>query len=283
MAITLAFQDDYLQSAYLQHYNRTLQQLPLGIKQGGMGLTSAEMVAPAALYVSLREFRRWYQAYAETWPQQALHEQDWLSNATASCVNPATYFSYFAMEFETATTALQDRWSIAVNEDSTWPQYIITNRIKEMNKTNFLVGLTPADDYRIKQVSQNSCPTRSTTSDIRPALSHDRDSLRHCPMGPFQLSNAAIHTSCALLFGYHVPHARYLETRSGTLPVDPWADLLLNYSRHAGATRHASHDAITNIIALLASGHGVSSTAFLRLVPIAEPDTMQRGDLVVSA
>jgi hypothetical protein len=158
MATTLAFQDDYLQSAYLQHYNRALQQLRLGIKQGGMGLTSAEMVAPAALYVSLREFRRWYQAYAETWPQQALHEQDRLSNATASCVDPATYFPYFATEFETATTALQDRWSIAVNEDSAWPQYIITNRIQEMNKTNFLVGLTPADDYRIKQVSQNSSP-----------------------------------------------------------------------------------------------------------------------------
>jgi hypothetical protein len=34
---------------------------------------------------------------------------------------------------------------MAVNEDSTWPQNIITNRIKDMNKTNFkfLVGLTP--------------------------------------------------------------------------------------------------------------------------------------------
>ncbi len=73
MATTFAFQDDYLQSSKSQHYNRALQQLRLGIKQGGMGLTSAEMVAPAALYVSLREFRRWYQAYAETWPQQALH------------------------------------------------------------------------------------------------------------------------------------------------------------------------------------------------------------------
>ena len=289
MATTLAFQADYLQSSYAQHYTRALQQFRLGIKQGGMGLTSAEMVAPAALYVSLREFRRWYQAYAEIWPQQALHEQDWLSHALASCVDSTAYFPYFTAEFDTATTALQDRWSIAVNEDSTWPQHILTNRIKETNKTNFLVGLTPADDYRIKQVSQNSCPTRSTTSDIRPALSHDRDSLRHCPMGhfsltcPFELSNAAIHTTCALLFGYPVPHARYLQTRSGNLPVDPWADLLLNDSRHAGATRHASHDAITNIIALLASGHGVSSTACLRLVPIAEPDTMQRGDLVVTA
>jgi hypothetical protein len=63
--------------------------------------------AAAALYVSLREFRHWYQAYAETWPQQALYEQDWLSHATASCVDTAAYFPYFATEFETACIAGQ--------------------------------------------------------------------------------------------------------------------------------------------------------------------------------
>ncbi len=112
MATTLAFQDEYIQSAYSPHCNRALQQ------PGGMGLTSAEMVASAALYVSLRESRRWYQDYAEPFPQQALHEQDWLSHPTASCVD-TVYFPYFATEFETATTALQDRRSIAVSEDST--------------------------------------------------------------------------------------------------------------------------------------------------------------------
>ena len=78
-------------------------------------------------------------------------------------------------------------------------------------------------------------------------------------------------------------HISDLQTRSGALTVDPWADLLLNDSRYAGATRHASYDAITNIVALLASSHGISSAACLQLVPIAEPDTMQRYDLVVSA
>ena len=94
---------------------------------------------------------------------------------------------------------------------------------------------------------------------------------------PFELSNAAIHTSTALLLGYLVPHARYLQTRSGTPPVDPWADMLLNDSRHAVTTRYASHDAITNIIAMLAASHGVSTSACLRLVPRTDPDTMERG------
>ena len=56
MAHTLAFEEDYLHSAYSQSYSRALKQCRLGIKQGGMGLTSAVMVAPAALHVALREF-----------------------------------------------------------------------------------------------------------------------------------------------------------------------------------------------------------------------------------
>ena len=49
MAHTLAFEEDYLHSAYSQSYSRALKQCRLGIKQGGMGLTSAVMVAPAHL------------------------------------------------------------------------------------------------------------------------------------------------------------------------------------------------------------------------------------------
>ena len=160
--------------------------------------------------------------------------------------------------------------------------------MKETNKDTFVSSLDTDNAYRLAQVSQNTCPTRYSTSDIRPALSHDSDSLRHCPLGhfsltcPFELSNAAIHTFTALLLCYPVPHARYLQTRPGFPPVDLWADMLLNDSRHAATTRHASHDAITNIIAMLAASHGISTSACLRLVPLADPDTMERGDLVVS-
>jgi hypothetical protein len=73
--------------------------------------------------------------------------------------------------------------------------------MKEKNKETFVSSLNTDNAYRLAQVSQNTCPTRSSTSDIRPALSHDSDSLHHCPMGhfsltcPFELSNAAIHNS----------------------------------------------------------------------------------------
>ena len=102
---------------------------------------------------------------------------------------------------------------------------------------------------------------------------------------PFELSNATLLTSTALLLGYPVPHAQFLQTRPALYPCDPWADMLLNDSRRAGSTRHANHNPITHIIAMLASSHGVSTTASscLHMVPLADPDTMKRGDIIVPA
>jgi len=47
MANTLAFEENYQNSAHAQSYLRGLQQCRLGIKQGGMGLTRAAVVSPA--------------------------------------------------------------------------------------------------------------------------------------------------------------------------------------------------------------------------------------------
>jgi hypothetical protein len=61
--------------------------------------------------------------------------------------------------------------------------------------------------------------------------------------------------------------------------------MLLNDARpsHAATTHHVSYGANTSIIAKMASSHGVSTSASLRLIPLADPDKMERGDLVVSA
>ena len=83
---TLAFEQNFASSPYAHRYARALQQCRLGIKQGGMGLTSAVLIAPATLHVALREFQTWYQDYAETWSQQTLHNQtrNWLQPISAS-------------------------------------------------------------------------------------------------------------------------------------------------------------------------------------------------------
>ena len=289
MAHTLAFEPAYIHSQHAQAYLSALKQCRLGIKQGGLGLTSATLAAPAALHVALREFRSWYSNYADTWLLKAAHYQPWLQPATAPHIASADYYPYFRTEFDSTVSKLFQDWSITASAADTWPQHHLTHQMKEKLRATFLATLPADDAHRLEQVSLSSIPTRASTSDISPALSHDCDSLRQCPMGhfsltcPFELSNAAIHTSTAILLGYPVPHARYLQLRPAVPPIDPWADMLLNDARHASATRHASHDAITNIIATMASSHGVSTSASLRLVPLADPDTMERGDLVVSA
>jgi hypothetical protein len=59
LASTLSFESGYAVSEHRAAYQLVLQQARLGIKQGGLGLTSNKMVAPAALYTALGWFHRW--------------------------------------------------------------------------------------------------------------------------------------------------------------------------------------------------------------------------------
>ena len=59
MAHTLGFELDYDSGQHDPVYKAALAQLRVGIKQGGFGLTSQKLVAPAALLVATREFQQW--------------------------------------------------------------------------------------------------------------------------------------------------------------------------------------------------------------------------------
>jgi hypothetical protein len=61
-----------------------------------------------------------------------------------------------------------------------------------------------------------------------------------CPMGlfaltcPCELSNQAVLTWSALLFGYPAPHARYLKASEALYhKINLWGDALLNDPSHA--------------------------------------------------
>ena len=54
MASSLGFELDYESGQHGPVYKAALAQLRLGIKQGGFGLTSQKLVAPAALHVATR-------------------------------------------------------------------------------------------------------------------------------------------------------------------------------------------------------------------------------------
>ena len=65
MASTLCFERNYRQGEHKDTYAAALRQLRLGIKQGGFGLTSQALIAPAALYVALQHFASWLSKHSD--------------------------------------------------------------------------------------------------------------------------------------------------------------------------------------------------------------------------
>lgn len=194
-------------------------------------------------------------------------------------------FPYVAKCFEEAVGILSSEWQIEGHIGDSRKQHAIVQLMKDVSRKKFIANLgeDSAEAYRLAAVSAQSVPTRSFTSDIRPASSHDTDRLRHSPMGlmalmcPFELSNHAFVSTLAILLGVPVPYARHLQTQPGYHHIDPWGDSLLNDRSHAKWT--ASHNTIVRTIAQLATNYGVSTTGLTREVPVAEQGTSRRGDL----
>ena len=59
LALTLQFEQGHETSELKHSYRRALIQSRLGIKQGGCGLTSNTMAAPAANFAALSAFTSW--------------------------------------------------------------------------------------------------------------------------------------------------------------------------------------------------------------------------------
>ena len=84
-AKTLSFEEDYAVSTHKDLYSAALCQSRLGIKQGGFGMTSQNLIAPAALFVALRDFNKWLSDYLARWdPSESLAGLTWLNCSSAS-------------------------------------------------------------------------------------------------------------------------------------------------------------------------------------------------------
>jgi hypothetical protein len=98
---------------------------------------------------------------------------------------------------------------------------------------------------------------------------------------PYELSNQAVLTSSALLFGYPVPHARYLRDREAAYRnIDLWGDSLLNGPAHAAGSWQASHNRVAQELARIASTGGISTTAAEVEIPTVSSSSRKRGDLM---
>jgi len=90
-AKTLSFEEGYAVSAHKDLYSAALCQSRLGIKQGGFGMTSQHLIAPAAFFVALRDFNPWLSDYLARWdPSESLAGLTWLNSSSA----PTPLFSH---------------------------------------------------------------------------------------------------------------------------------------------------------------------------------------------
>ena len=307
LAQTLQFEQGHETSERKHSYRRALIQSRLGIKQGGCGLTSNAMAAPAANYAALSAFARWLvkeQAQIQGIPW--IHEH---------IIKHDLQFAYGQEQLVVALEFLENDWSIHSSSDpedketgegqpacilnmtgilaaeaKQMPsQQQILKHMKATQRATFLDSLPHDDKHRLHSVSLSTVPSQAEASDMASPQYHSADKLRQVPMGlfaltcPYELSNEAILTSTAFLLGYPVPHARFLKEQvQGYETIDIWGDSLLNTSTHGAAAWKATHDNIAKEIASIATGGGVSTIAVERRIPYCESTSRKRGDMMTT-
>ena len=300
MASTLQFPPDYKNGHDKDLYTLALQQIRLGIKQGGFGLTSRSLVAPALVYVSLETFSAWFAQYRKFWiGQDSSLRLSWLTPLVAQSSIPQSLIDYS----DSAKSQLEsyDIQFRAIDQSDAKPKHLLQD-INEQLKT-YSVNLfrsSPALQqggiHRLNSLGVQSVPAQSPQSDLNPGEDLDLDDenrdrqtfLRHKPMAlfalmcPCELSNTAFVSSAAILLGIPLPHALLLRQHSPQQygHIDKFGDFLLNNSAHGAHSWIGSHNAIVNMIAHLASEHGITLSS--SLVPPASDSSQHKGDLITT-
>ena len=307
MAATLNFPEGFQTDAAASHYSQALQQIRLGIKQGGCGLTSAALIIPAALFSAICAFTRWLH-YDKHLPLTAL---DWLFEHTSK--HPLG-FRHIHDTLDSSLGVLETQWGFQGSDicpsqgDSFEPtsrvipnsrsivdwkqkkipsQHHLVNLMKVDVRESFLDSISEFDRVRMASVSLQLSPANSPESAIGTSSLSTSNTLKQSPMGlfaltcPYELSNPAVLTSLAISLGYPVPHARFLKAREVEYnSIDVWGDSLLNCSSHAAGTWHSSHNRVAQELAQVATFGGIPTTANEAQIPCISATSRQRGDMM---
>ena len=299
---TLNFEPQWETSQYHREYANAIRQLRLGIRQGGCGFTSNDLVAPAALYSGLSEFTGWCASHSE------IDQLPWLAPHLAQ--HHQLKYKHVEQNLAKALHQMRTEWSIQsadvapapvpASAPSTdfvlpsiaglagdgWPaehrpkQHDITRELKRLDRQKLRLTLPVDDMYRLDHVSRYTVPARARESYIAPFKSDCKDTLPQGAMSLFaltshhELSNHAVETCLALQLGFPVPHVRFLRQHVQSFrDMDSFGDQALNNPIHASNTRKTSHDKIAREIAAIASEAGIPTTAEEKNVPFTHDES----------
>ena len=263
-------------------YQCALKQIRFDIRHGGLGLTSATCIAPAALYGAMVDFVVWADQHEEI-------------KARASA-------SYTTFNIESALDVMEDFGGIVAVDDFvepqpgdsvlqlpnanavlSWPteklqsQRTVVLALKNHNRRHYAETLPEWDKLRLMAVSRQGVPARAQDSDIAPLNPGEKDcsdSLYHTPMSihaltcQSELSNEAFLVSCTLAFGYPMP--RSVPSADDN---DKWGDQILNGS---SAARIRTHNKIADAAAKIARDSGIQMEGE-KSVPVVEVSVTAAG------
>ena len=299
MADTLHFPADFQTSPEAPHYQRAIQQLRLGIRDGGSGCFRNAPLIAAASYSALAVTINWLHTHpiAFTWIQQPLIQ------TLVSFVNP-NIVSLQQWNLPVATTSpspdIRDKQSLPLQIPSpdvisAWPAHLFPTQgdfgrhIKKQLVDQFTRHLTVLQQQRFHSIARHTLqlsPSSHLMPDERPV-----SNLWQCSTSLFsltcfyELSNQAFLTTSALLLDIPVPHTLYLlATQPNYITIDIWADALLNKSAHASDSRSTTHALFAQELTKIANNSGVLSTCVESRLPYRDAGidkpTRKRADMM---
>mmetsp|Transcript_52383 Transcript_52383/g.109281 ORF Transcript_52383/g.109281 Transcript_52383/m.109281 type:complete len:515 (-) Transcript_52383:93-1637(-) len=281
-------------------YLQALQQIRLGIRDGGCGCYNNKHIIHAAYYSSVADTIRWLHAH----PLNPSWLKNSLSQTLTTMIQPSIDSLHQTWNLPIATTCppqeIRNKADLPLSIPSPqciphWPQHLFPTQgdfgrhIKAQIKANFFSGLPKAQQARVKAVGRHHLITHRT-SHLSPNIA-TRPQLWQCSTSLFsltsfyELSNEAFLTSTSLLLGIPIPHAIYLQaTQPEYAKSDIWADSLLNKSKHAAETRKTTHTKFAQELTRIASECGIPTTCNESRLPYRDEGqtqkTRKRADLM---
>jgi len=287
----LNFPYGFRNSPHAQCYLDALTQLRFDIKEGGIGLTAAQHVAPAAHYAASLEFALWLSEPSH----DEIKTRIGLAYVTDNLHNGGKRLEEISdvqlVDHYDPNWALSKQQIPSASALFSWPndklpnQKSLTKSIKKQLRDGFASRLSITARSRLLAVSKQFVPAKAVGSHLAPLLnSDDKDTLAQTPMAlhalssTAELSNNAFITFMSVQLGIPIPHTAFMRSNIvGYDQFDDFGHMMFNNSTHGSRSWTLAHDSIACELAGLACESGI--TASVKAVPTLE-GCRDKGDLV---
>ena len=271
----LQFPDDFQRTNRVM-YKRALQQLRLGIRDGGSGCYRNEPLLSVAQYSTFSVTLKWCAQHSVTFTWLPVSIEEILKQSLQTIIPHVQQWDLLVAD-AMPSSDVRNKKDIplripAPDMVQDWPVHLFPTRgdfgrhIKSQLRHNFMASLHPSDLLRYQSVVRHKLQTLQP-SHLQTESGNARGALWQCSTSLFsltsfyELSNEALVHSTALILGLPLPHALYLKAHVEKYAhIDEWGDFLLNDSAYAGTSRKLTHNKFAIELSKIANECGIATT-----------------------